>query len=78
MKDVTPLRDKEVCDTIISSYTDYKNKWQDAIRAFIEYLISEDAAWSLVPDHPSFAGGFFGESEKFRALAPAPWRSEWT
>jgi hypothetical protein len=22
--------------------------------------------------------GFFGASEKFQALAPAPWRPEWT
>jgi hypothetical protein len=56
MKDVTPLRDKYTCDFIINAYTDYRNKWQDALRAFIAYLIQEDAFYCQIPDHASFAG----------------------
>jgi hypothetical protein len=56
MTDVTPLRDEEVYEEIVACYTDYKRKWRHAIRAFIEYLLSEDATWCRVPDHPAFSG----------------------
>jgi hypothetical protein len=59
MKDITPLREKDVCDTIISSYSDFKNKWREAVRVFVEYLISEDELYCVIPDHPNFTGQLY-------------------
>lgn len=56
MRDVTPLRDKAVYEEIVNGYTDYKRKWAQTIKVFIGYLLSEDATWCRVPDHPNFAG----------------------
>lgn len=56
MKDVTPLRDRETFEQIVSSFSDYKRKWRDSIRVFIEYLLAEDEIWCKIPDHPTFAG----------------------
>ena len=56
MRDVTPLRDKAVYDVIVNGYTNYRQKWAQSLKAFIEYLLSEDGIWCRVPDHSSFAG----------------------
>ena len=53
---LTPFRSKSVYEEILSSFSDYKNKWSRARIAFIEYLLAEDASWCLVPDHPNFSG----------------------
>lgn len=54
MKDVTPLRSKEVCENIRSAYYDYKNKWAHAIGCFIDYIISEDEFYCDIPLHANF------------------------
>jgi energy-coupling factor transporter ATP-binding protein EcfA2 len=56
MKDVTPIRDKTVYDSMVSDLSDYKRKWHRSIRGFIEYLLAEDAIWCNIPNHESFTG----------------------
>jgi energy-coupling factor transporter ATP-binding protein EcfA2 len=56
MKDVTPLRDKNVYDELNYCFADYKNRWKQASIAFVNYLIGEDALWSAVPSHSSYDG----------------------
>lgn len=56
MRDVTPLRSKMVYEHIVDDYKDFRNKWEDSIRTFIDYLIAEDEAYCTVPDHESFSG----------------------
>jgi hypothetical protein len=56
MMDVTPIRDRASFEAVVDCYSDYKNKWRIAVKAFVEYLIAEDAVWCKIPDHPNFAG----------------------
>lgn len=56
MKDVTPLRDKDIYEELQSHYRDYRNKWSDSVIAFIGYLLFEDAVFCHIPDHPNFSG----------------------
>ncbi|MFZ2162711.1 MAG: hypothetical protein WAW02_10885 [Sideroxyarcus sp.] len=56
MKDVTPLRSKIVFDQILDDYKDYKNKWQNSIKVFIDYLLEEDKAYCTIPEHSIFSG----------------------
>jgi uncharacterized protein YbaA (DUF1428 family) len=56
MKDVTPLRDRNVVEEIVQSYKDYKNKWAKSVKVFIEHLIMEDTVYCQVPEHTSYDG----------------------
>lgn len=56
MKDVTPLRDRNVVEEIVQSYKDYKNKWAKSVKVFIKHLIMEDTVYCQVPEHTSYDG----------------------
>lgn len=54
MKDITPIRDRDVVRTIRSSYKDYRNQWAKSFQVFVDYLIAEDKIYCEIPDHRNF------------------------
>ncbi len=56
MKDVTPLRQKQTYDELIFCFADYKHRWKRASTAFVNYLVSEDSEWCVIPLHHSYEG----------------------
>lgn len=54
MKDVTPIRDRKVHDDLHRCFSDYKNRWQESIRLFVQYLLNEDQVWCKLPHHHTY------------------------
>ena len=57
MRDVTPLRDRNVFDEIVYCLrNDYRYNWKRSIIAFIDYLLEEDSRYVQIPQHPLYEG----------------------
>lgn len=54
MKDITPIRDKDVHRDIVNAYSDYRNSWKKAIERFVDYIILEDETYCQIPEHADF------------------------
>lgn len=55
MKDITPLRCSDTHSTIINSYRNFRVLWRSANIAFINYLLTEDAMYCIIPEHSDFS-----------------------
>lgn len=56
MKDVTPIRDRQVYDSLAYFLQNASATWAKALATFIDYLIGEDSYWCRVPAHSVFDG----------------------
>jgi hypothetical protein len=57
MRDVTPVRDKQVHEVLKQCLRDgYGHTWKESISTFINYLLAEDELWCQVPVHRVYDG----------------------
>lgn len=56
MADVTAIRDREVFEEMRSAIGRAGTGWRGKTKAFVEYLLAEDALYANVPEHRAYEG----------------------
>lgn len=56
MADVTPLREREVFESMRSAISYQGGGWREKTREFVDYLLDEDALYSVIPEHAAYEG----------------------